>query len=225
MNFTFLTGDTFELHIQLGAQKQVFRTLIDQSVSDRLFVVYTPLAQGKVLLTSEGQTFEVVFSRMDTVTGNYDIFSFSAKLNKRIQKENISMWQIERISDFDKLQRRDYFRLNIVRLMSVDLDQRDHIKVEVLTKDVSAGGMRCVASKKLVPGEPVTCNLVLDPKKPMALQGEVVTVEPMADSHIKFDTRIRFSGLSKKQQAELMKQINFVQAEFLRRSEERRVGK
>ncbi len=218
MSFQFLTGDTLELHLEIGAEKQVFRTLVDQVASDRLFVIYTPLAQGKVLLTSEGQQFEVVFSRMDRATGSYDIYSFQAKLNKRITKDGISMWQIERISDFSKLQRRDYYRLNIVRLMSVNLDQRDQLKVEVLTKDISAGGMRCVASQRLNPGEPVTCNLLLDIKKPMILQGEVVSSDLMADSSIKYDVRIRFSGISRKQEIELNRQINVVQAEYLKKN-------
>lgn len=217
MSYHFSTGDTFELHMKQGNEKQVYRTLIDQAATDRLFVVYTPLSHGKVLLNAEGDAFEVVFSKLDRNSGRYEIYSFQAVIKKRFQKDNMPMWQIERTTEFTKIQRRDFFRLNYVRLMSIELEQRDNVKVEVLSKDISAGGMRFVGSQRLNPGEPVTCHLILDPHNPLSLTGEVVTSELMADSGVKYDSRIRFSALTKKQEVELTRQINYVQSEMLKR--------
>lgn len=217
MSYHFSTGDTFELKIKVAGDQHVFRTLVEQVISERQYVVYTPLHQGKVLMTQEGDHFEVVFSKLDRVSGRYDIFSFDAVLKRRLSKDHISLWQIERIGDFKKLQRRDYFRLNYVRLLSIELDQRDRMMVEVLSKDISVGGMRCVASQRLVAGEPVTTHLILDPKKPLAILGEVVSSELMTDSQTRYDTRIRFVGITKKLELELSRQINYVQSEMLKK--------
>lgn len=217
MSYHFSTGDTFELHLRQGDEKQVYRTLIDQAATDRLFVVYTPLAHGKVLLNVEGDAMEVVFSKLDRSSGRYEIYSFQAVLKKRFAKDNMPMWQIERTTDFIKVQRRDFFRLNYVRLMSIELEQRENLKVEVLSKDISAGGMRFVGNYKLNAGELVTCHLVLDPHNPLTLSGDVVTSELMADSGVKYDTRIKFSTLTKKQEVELTRQINYVQSEMLKK--------
>lgn len=217
MSFRFATGDTLELHMQIGTNEQIFRTLIDQVSSDRDFVIYTPLHQGKVLLTADGHRFKVVFYQLDTSTSRYEIYAFQAQLDSRIQKDGVALWRITRVSDFEKLQRRDYFRLNYVKLMEIALDQRDNIKLEVLSKDISAGGMRCVVAQKLTPGEPVTCRLDLDPQNPIYVLGEIVSAELMPDSKLKYDTRIRFSGSTKKQQTDLIRQINNVQSEYLKK--------
>jgi len=218
VSFNLSTGDAFEIHINYLGEEQVHRTLIDHVVSESQFAIYTPLYQGKVLLVSERQRMDVVFSQLDPITNRYEIYKFKASLVTRITRDNVSMWIIERLGDYSKVQRRDYYRLNLVKPMMMTLNQHDDLKVEVLSRDISAGGMRCVTNKKLRPLEHVTCHLNMNPSKPLAIQGEVVSSELMPDSRIKFDTRIRFIAMPKVLQTTLMQQINVLQAEYLKKS-------
>lgn len=217
MPFHFSTGDTFELHIQKGAERQVFRTLIDHVVSEKQFAIYTPLAQGKVLLLDEGQRFEVVFSQLDPNTNRYDIYSFNAVLKSRINRDIVAMWIIERVSDFKKKQRRDFFRLSFVKKMFIEIDQEQGKQIEVLSRDVSAGGMRCVVAKHIPLDTIITCHLNLIPSHPISVHAKVVICDLMTDSAMKYDLRVNFVGVSKSLETELITQINHVQGEYLKK--------
>lgn len=217
MAFNFSTGDTFELHIKRGAEQQIFRTLIDHVVSEKQFAIYTPLAQGKVLLLAEDQRFEVVFSQLDPSTNKYDLYSFNATLKTRVNRDNVAMWIIERISDFKKKQRRDFFRLSFVKEMFIELEQEPEKKIQVLSRDISAGGLRCVVTKKIPIGTIVICHLNLVPSHPMVIRAKVVVCDLMTDSSMKYDLRVTFIGVSKALESELVTQINHVQGEYLKR--------
>ncbi len=217
MAFNFSTGDTIELHIKIGPEQQIFRTLLDHVVSEKQFAIYTPLAQGKVVLLAGDQRFEVVFFQLDPSTNKYDLYSFNATLKTRVNRDNVAMWIIERTTEFKKKQRRDFFRLSFVQEMFIELEQEPEKKIQVLSRDISASGLRCVVTKKIPSGAIVICHLNLVPSHPMVIRARVVVCQLMTDSSMKYDLRVTFIGVSKALEAELVTQINHLQGKYLKR--------
>ncbi|RXV59911.1 hypothetical protein DWB64_13430 [Fusibacter sp. A1] len=213
----FNTGDTVELQLDKHDPSSKYRTVIESVEGDKVFEVFAPIHSGKVVLIGNGNIITVVFSQLNKATSRYEIFSFKARLESKENREGVALIKLLRISDFKKTQRRDFYRLNFVKEMELSTSLDGTGKIEVLSRDISAGGMRCVTTKRVKPGEKVIIHIVLVPKEPIDIIADVVSCDNMPDSMLRYDLRLRFNNLSKSQQTKLIRQINGVQAEYLKK--------
>ncbi|OPJ57108.1 flagellar brake protein [Alkalithermobacter paradoxus] len=91
------------------------------------------------------------------------VFKFSAEVIDR-KKGDISYLHIKRISEIKKIQRRDYFRLEIS--IPIELyDLGDNLISKGYTKDISGGGISAILDRKIQNNIYVYCKIDIDNKK------------------------------------------------------------
>lgn len=216
MDFKFNTGDTIEIEVENNGSINKYKTLVDSSTGCDYIVAHVPIHAGKVLLLQPGKTLRLFFSKYNAGIDSYEIFRFKAQLEAREIRDGISMINIRRVGEITKVQRRDYFRLSYVKNMLVER-LSDGQTLEVLTKDVSVGGMRFVSKVKLEKGENVNCMLAFEDAPIIAVTGEVINCELLPDSTLNYDVRVKLDDVSKDQRSEIIGHINRIQAEYLKR--------
>jgi c-di-GMP-binding flagellar brake protein YcgR len=195
-----------------------FKSLVETVSSDDLFEVYAPMYKGKNYPLMTNDELKIYYSRLNKSTGKYDIFCFVSHVVSRIRKENFAMIRLKRTTEVSIVQRRETYRLSYVKKMALTLikDQGDQT-LEILSKDISVGGMRGIVTVPLSENKEVVCHLFLGDSGKMDISGYVVFSTPVEDSQLKHDVRIQFHRVDKNDMKRLVSFINKVQADMIKK--------
>ncbi len=218
MSTKFKTGDTIEIEFLETAfeDERVFKTLLEDS-GDNTILVHCPIMNGRVVLSQVGERVKVSFSEIEEALGKYDIYTYKGKIVERKTVDNIAMIRIEQLSEIEKVQRRDYFRLNYVKSMQVVKD--DMIKsVEVTSKDVSIGGMRFISEEKFEPNEIIVCHVKFEEKEVVSVRGRVIDSERTDLNRLEYQTRVKFDEVPSDKKSIMIRYINLIQSRMLKQA-------
>jgi c-di-GMP-binding flagellar brake protein YcgR len=117
INEKFVLGEIFEITVG----DEVVRTKLQEIISDTEFVVLRPTLQG-IPIRSEDDEFTFRFNRSN------GCYSFKAKILDSYRQGNIWLSRVERISEMERSQRRQYYRLPIVLDIVVDTGEEPEDK-------------------------------------------------------------------------------------------------
>lgn len=212
MVFDFNIGDAIE--IKRGDKK--YRTIVERQISDDTILIYTPIEKGRVLLVSEKEIIEVVFVVLDSKKGKYDVYSFSSIVSGRELRDRIPMLRLQAIGNVKKIQRRDFYRLNIVKPLLIEKLEGEG-SVEIITKDISAGGLMAVSPMQLKKDDEYLVYVNIFAEAPVVLSARVLSCDPYNDGVGRFLVRFFFTNIDKKVQSDMIRQINQMQVMELRR--------
>lgn len=166
-----------KLHIVRKAKSGEEEYLVSQFLEhaeDRLISIAMPIKEGRLVPIHTGSDIKVLFYREN---GQY---YFSAKVIDMV-KGKIPVLRIERTSSIYKLQRREFFRLNILlplRISIIDEASGDAVKViETYTLDISGGGLRFAINKgEIEQGQHLLCEFILK-DEPYSLRAKAVRID------------------------------------------------
>lgn len=105
------------------------------------------------------------------------------------------------------IQRREFFRLNVIREISVANEDNDQLKG--ITQNISAGGIKCILPKPLAKDTTVQTSFRLYDDH-FELLGVVLDSQP--HTYNKYTVRIRFSNADQKIRQRLISNIFRIQA-------------
>lgn len=212
-------GNLVELDFEKSTGEVMkFKSLVESVSSDELMSVYAPIYRGKTYPLTIGDILKVFYSVLNKTTGKYEIFSFSAHIVSRIRKENIALIRIKRTTPVIQVQRRDTYRLSFVKKMALTLIENGSERtVEILSKDISVGGMRGIVQQPFEPGQEVICHLFLSDNESLDFQGVVLSSHLMEDSRLKYEARIQFEKINPETMKKLVKFINKAQADMIKK--------
>lgn len=195
-----------------------FKSLVETISSDELFEVYAPMYKGSVYPLAVDDELKLYYSRLNKSTGKYDIFSFRCHVVSRIRKENFAMIRFKRNTEITMVQRRETFRLSYVKKMALTLlHDKGEQTIEILSKDVSVGGLRGIVSTPLAANQEVVCHLFLGDMGKLDIKGYIVFTSPVEDSQLKHDARIQFHTVNKNDMKLLVTFINKTQADMIKK--------
>lgn len=184
-------GENIEVEIDNGESFLKMKSSIISVINDNRISIAMPIYKGKVYPIGIGKNVNVVFNKKDKGR-----FYFTAEAVDRMEKGNLKILTVDKISDVRHFQRRDFFRLNIVLNMSLEVIENGvPIKtIPAISKDISGGGLRVITKEKLSKHTGVKCIMRLDDNivEPF---GKVVRCESQADSMIKYDVGICFTAI------------------------------
>ncbi|WP_026476021.1 flagellar brake protein [Alkaliphilus transvaalensis] len=146
-------------------------TIVSQviDVKEGSVFIINPIKQGASYPLYPGQRIRIIFNREDK-----GIFRFVAEVKKKINK-NLTTYEITPIGEAEKIQRRYYYRLDIVRKVLIEL-RDEPIQIEGVTKDISGGGVKVYTKEPLPIGCRIDCKIFLhdDSKEIIDVAGEVI---------------------------------------------------
>ncbi|MDM8533405.1 PilZ domain-containing protein [Clostridiaceae bacterium HSG29] len=192
-----------------------FHTLIDigfQYVNNS-FSVIAPIYQGRNYNFHNSDLVTIYFVSM--IKNIKKVFSFRAKVLHRIKEDNFIEIVIQKISEVEQIQRRNAFRLPITKNVIVTVDDNEY---EVLSKDISASGLRFIINKKLKAGSKLDVKINFEDEIQIITEGNVIESYLQKDSAMKYDTKIEFAGLKNSEKDKLMNYIFSKQIQMLKKT-------
>ncbi len=160
-------GELFEIKMK----DLTVRTKLQEIISDSEFVVLQPTVKG-VPARAENQDVSFTFYRPN------GCFSFQARMSPPFFKDDISFCLVARVSDVEKIQRRQCYRLPIV-LDALLYDEKeegkpDKQKWRVKTIDLSEKSVAVSCFASFEEETPLFVEIRLSPKEKLTLQAKVL---------------------------------------------------
>lgn len=194
-----------EVQIELERDVKKILTLKSEIIEildkDKL-VISAPIFQSKIFPLSLGERVFINFNKKDT-----GMYSFLGIVYNRDSNKNIPEVYIRKIGKLNKLQRRNFFRLPLVKniLISYLVDDAEH-SVEGVTKDISGGGIRAISNKPLKLGTEVTVHISLG-SSGVFIDAKVVRCRDISDSIEKYDVGLTFNNIDEQLRSKIVSYI------------------
>lgn len=206
-------GKAVEIEIQRpDTEPLILRSAVERSYDGQSLNIVAPIHKGRVYPISIGLSFSLIYvdnRRSDRIK----VMRLPVIVKDRRIVDNIPILQLVPSSDAEELQRRESFRLPIMRTLAYY--HNDNFG-EILTRDLSAGGVRGVINERFEVNDELIVDLDLD-EEVIELRAVVVSCELMDGYFNKFDVRMSFKDVTNAQQSQLINYLFGKQAESIRK--------
>ncbi|MFW5856033.1 MAG: flagellar brake protein [Bacillota bacterium] len=166
-----------EIEVKSGPYKGTYPSKI-AAINEEFVKIYPPFKSESVVPLRPGSDIFVFF------TGDDAAYKFNSKVIRRI-KENIHLLVIEPPEEIVRIQRRNYFRLEVkrdvrYRLINDDLEPiQDY--VDSKTIDISGGGVKLILNSELEENDLVEMLIDIPDLSDVPLPGEVKQIYSLPD--------------------------------------------
>ena len=213
----YSVGDKIEIElVDQYNNTEIFKSTIVEINGKNEIKVMAPIKNRKLVYVSEDKVYNINFYLKKGV--------FRSKFQKIkddiINKVNII--EISLLTNLEKYQRRQFFRLN--KTLDI-LYQKDEGKVNNRnwlrgkTIDISGGGIRFISDKMIPANDNLYCKLIIKNEQTLidiSFYGKILTSQMINNNVGKYENRIEFEQISVQNQEILIKYI-FDEQRLLRR--------
>lgn len=183
-----ITGMLVEADFFEDGANNKFKTIIDRQVINGTFTIFTPMTKGKYYVPRVGNRVKITFLYSDAEKEFKSPYTFTASIIDRKTTNKSSILVLRITSSPVKAQRRESFRLSVVETIKFEYKGK---RSELLTKDISATGMKCILPYKISKDEEI---LICFPyrKEIIEIYGIIIDSFQVKDSITKYEARIKF---------------------------------
>lgn len=179
--------------------KKNYKSVIqDIREKEEEILISIPVLDGEYLTLATGTIIEQIYY------GNNNIYQFKTKILGRTKERNLSLYRLSLPYDIKKIQRRDYVRVNFVKIINYinakDIEKEKYKKALLL--DLSGGGMRIKVEEKLEKDDIILAKIVYE-NSIINVNGKVIRVERTEDN--KYICGIIFSDINERTREEIIK--------------------
>ncbi|RKD27766.1 c-di-GMP-binding flagellar brake protein YcgR, contains PilZNR and PilZ domains [Caminicella sporogenes DSM 14501] len=182
-------GDNIEIEIiNKDLDSLTIKSTVANIHSDNVIVITTPIYKGRFYPIHVGKKLNVIFCKK-----NRGKYYFLGEVIKRENKDKIPLLYINKTGSIRKMQRREFFRLDIILnvIIEINNDENEVKQINAISKDISGGGIRIICKEKLNLNRLLKCIIPLD-NETIELNGKVVRCQKVPDSISKYDIGIEF---------------------------------
>ncbi len=179
--------------------KPSFISQVEEIGDHNTILISAPIYEGRIIPFHTDTVLKIVFCHQN------GFYSFKGKVEGRGRKKNVIVLQIQIVSEFNKIQRREYFRFNCIlpiKYRVVDEedmmdDENNTTFHEGLTRDISGGGLGIITKNRQQLDDIIEFQLDLKDDSNITGYGKVVRSRLSERDITRFDTGILFSDISK----------------------------
>ncbi|MDP4093251.1 MAG: flagellar brake domain-containing protein [Bacillota bacterium] len=232
-------GTKLELELVNNLGEKIGRTYISQLldiVDDENIIIAAPIYESRVIFVPTGANARIFFFHK-----RWGLMSFPALIVAKDKKDNILSFQIKVTGEFEKIQRRKYFRLdcNIPAYFRVcpDTETDDYLRLEIrkdidkktlesnyikaLTRNISGSGSCIVSDEKISKDATLELVLLLEGSSYIRTICKVMRIDEIDTSKDKkFETGLHFAEITDRGQDLVIKFIFEQQKQLLKRQVE-----
>lgn len=204
VEMTLLNDKNIEIHLN---------TIVENVISDTELDLFAPIYKGVNFPLRSKQGFNLIMISKHDQADQYDIHSCRCKVIERKQTGNISIIKIQRVGEITQIQRRDYFRLPLIKSMTFLYENRVY---QILSKDLSGNGIRGFIDLKL----PIESEGILQldtGTETLSINFVVIDCHMDPDQSRRYELRASFNQLKSSQLSKLLKYIYARQSETIRK--------
>jgi len=193
---------------------QTFISQVEEIVDDNSIIVAAPIHESRLMLIPSGTRVRIVFYHR-----KYGLIGVTGVIKLREKRENIVVLHVALNNDFDKIQRRQYFRLSCnldskyYLFKSEEIEKESAQKSEKdmkksITRNISGSGA-CVLVEESIPKDSVIeVVLWLTRESTVKVVGKVIRSTLLEDPKGKrYELGLHFTKISHKDQEVLVKYI------------------
>ncbi len=222
-----------EYDYEMGREdKKVYVSQVFDVIDEDRLKIGVPIVNGRVLMIPQNVRIDVCFF---TSRG---LYQGRAIVVDRFKEDNIFVMVIEMISELQKYQRRQYFRLNCTMdimfrhlteeelsqfnlegKVSVEIDNGVYYKATAL--DISGGGIRFLTERTVNKDDIIFVNLQItygEVERKYILAGKVLEVYPSKNRKEFNEVRVEYCNMSGETREQIIKYI-FEQERMMRKKE------
>ncbi|WP_300380937.1 PilZ domain-containing protein [Clostridium sp.] len=182
--------------VEVLFDKVIYKSTIqDMDYKNKVMLIALPVTDGIYLTLNEDDIIDQIF-----YDESGDVFKYKTKIIKRVIDNNIPFYKVTFPYDIEKIQRRDYVRVNTTEVLEYNLDgnvKEDEIDEKSCEKgiliDLSGGGMRFKGNKELSRGSIISADVRYGSEN-IEIKGKIVRVEKTEDK--KYIYGISFMDIS-----------------------------
>lgn len=195
-------GNSVEIPVIVNEEKIMLKSSVEGVGDDNKIIITAPLYKLNYYNVRSGDVFRL------HIKAKSGIVEFKAKILKRVKVRNILTIVLEAICEPLLIQRREFFRLNILKDVAVDYED---LHFNLITKEMSAGGLSGIAVDvgDIAIGERLTIKLNLG-NESINLIGQVMFCKPFEGSIRRYEYRLKYLDVS---QAIRTKLLNYIFSE------------
>ncbi len=206
------TGNLIELEIpSKDKEKTKLHVLVDKPLNKGILSITTPMNKGRTISLAKGSVVKITFSNGNNTTP--DVYSATCRIIGKNTSGNINTLSLQLTSSPKKIQRREYFRFPVIK--TIDMEYQD-IDYELITKNISANGLRGITNKNIPEGETCLIFFPIDGEL-LKIQSKVVLSSINQDGNYKYDLRFAFIDISEKTKSKITHYIFKQQSEVARK--------
>lgn len=210
-------GIKLELEFVNSIGEKIGQSYVSQLIDvfdDKNIAIAAPIHESRLMLITPGTKIRCIF--LDERQG---LLSFLGAITKRERRESLTYFNAEITGDFEKIQRRNYFRLDCLLnatyiLLNEETDESNASDAapipgkKALTRNISGNGARIVIDEKIPKGSSIQVKLWLTKEVVINVTAKVVRctqIEGIRDT--KYEVGLYFTKLTQREQDILVKYI------------------
>lgn len=163
-----------------------------------------PFDGGKLMLLDLGDKYNLYFYTQ------YGLYHCVAQVDARFRQQQLYIADMVFVSELEKFQRRQYYRLQCLIEMQYKREGVEEEKKFGTSVDISGGGMRFNSTRQLTPGDTLSIDFML----PIAgnfqmfhLRGRVIASTMLINKDLKYENRVEFVEIDEKQREIIVRYI------------------
>jgi c-di-GMP-binding flagellar brake protein YcgR len=170
-------------------------------------IISTPIHEARLVYVPMDGLIRLFFLYQDL-----GLVTFTAKVTYKGTRGNISIIGIVPVSDFEKIQRRKYYRLDCLlkaeyTFLDEDGGTSEEIWKNAVCKNISASGACFVIEEQFPRGKVIKCRITLNDTTGIAAIAVVLRIEKLENSTRRFEHGLYFKEISESDQNKLIKFI------------------
>lgn len=188
-----------ELHIETELGVLNLSTHIENITDAGEFIVAAPFYRGQLYPFLTQEHVELV-----SIIDSMGIISCDVIVSKRMKNGSIVLLVLEKISDIRKVQRRRHYRLpTLLDTEVVPLMRLERVHLHAITKDISAGGLKCITPERLFQEEHVRLKVNISGET-LKLNSSVLESVALTPEALRYETRFEFDDLKMNEEKIIM---------------------
>jgi c-di-GMP-binding flagellar brake protein YcgR len=178
--------------LNINKKERLISQVID-TISENCLLVGIPISKGTIRPISIRDEIKLIYTKKGT-----GFYGFKARVIDRGNKGNIPYLKVIKTSEIDKIQRRDYYRLDMVLNveMHINNDKGDVVKVvEGLSKDISGGGIRVLCKEPVQKGTIIEL-FIKNGDKPIKVIAKVLRCNLYEEIYSQYEVGLAYKDIS-----------------------------
>ena len=177
--------------------KVLYKSLIQDINKDEL-IISIPVADGIYLTIKNGEKIDQYY-----YDDKGNIYKYTTTVLGRIVENGMPFYKLSLPFNIEKIQRRDYVRVNMINEITYMTEDSDDIK-KGLILDLSGGGARIKIKEKLSKNDIILVNLNLEGSS-LSLKGQIVRVDLTETKE--YICGVRFTNISESMKEKIIRLV------------------
>ncbi|MFP4697268.1 MAG: flagellar brake protein [Eubacteriales bacterium] len=181
-------------------KNEIYVSQVIELLDDGVIKIAAPIDGGKIIPLGIDDYYMLCFYT------NKGLYRCKSKILDREIIDNQHFITVKVISNLEKYQRRQFYRLDCALPFHYKTDNKDEW-IEGIIIDLSGGGLRFTCSERIDKNMKIVCKLVLEELNDIKVTGKVLTSELVPNEEIKYIHRVEFDNIETVDREKIIKFI------------------